>query len=92
MRAGDSWGFTVNVAPRSRMYSYGLSKIRRKGPKDSVRATHTKAIGFILSVFKGGKKHTEYLECASQPPMDKESSRAGYLRINGKGRMDTLSQ
>lgn len=30
----DSWGFTVNVAGDKGHHSHGLSKIRRKGPKD----------------------------------------------------------
>lgn len=35
-RKRDSWGFTVNVAWDQERYSYGLSKIGRKGPKDRV--------------------------------------------------------
>lgn len=70
-----------------------LQNQEERPKRQSVRATRAGARGFILSAFKkGGNKHTEYLECVSQPPMDKESWRAEHLRINRHGRMGTLSQ
>lgn len=67
---------------RSRAVLIWAFQNQEERPKrQSVRGTLKLKREASTSSFPMGKKHTEYLECASQPPADKES-RAEYLRFD----------